>query len=235
MLFMERGDAETSTNEPRLIDKGESIALDAGQGDTGPELRSTPVARTEVNDQPPLMGNEEATDVLPGQGGSDTHGDSRSDERTAYRQMDRVLKGLKEVGHLVDGLLADLSAREVNQPLLEQPVIEQREAAVEIQQQLRELHAAVTDFGRKGPGQDPSVAASIAAQQAALASDIEDAGKRFPRKIAWSRIWEAFKRVVPHLWALIAHLTRVKEWSVAGQIGGGVLGLASAGITVTFG
>jgi hypothetical protein len=39
----------------------------------------------------------------------------------------------------------------------------------------------------------------------------------------------------PLLWSIIGHLVTVKEWTVTGQAGGGMLGFPQASVSVTFG
>ena len=51
----------------------------------------------------------------------------------------------------------------------------------------------------------------------------------------WDTLWDTLKKVVPRVWSMVWHLVKVKEWTVSGQVGTGLLGLAHAGISITFG
>jgi hypothetical protein len=204
-------------------------------GDQSAEFRPQPAAPADAADHPPPPRNAEATDAPGRPEGTDAAGDGRPGESAAGRELDRVLERLGEVERLVDELRADLANRAIRESAQEQALSEEKATAAEVRQEIGELRETVIGLGQKGTGQDPTLAAEAAAQQAVVVSDVRDARKRFPTTATWSRIWQALKRVAPHLWVLIARLARVTEWSVTGQVGGGVLGLASAGITVTFG
>jgi hypothetical protein len=87
-----------------------------------------------------------------------------------------------------------------------------------------------------GPQQPPGQAFQLMAAQVALADDVEDAeesaeseGRRF-----WANIRRKLERAAKKLWAMISHLLRVKEWSLTGTVGTGVLGFGEASISVTF-
>jgi hypothetical protein len=157
--------------------------------------------------------------------------DSSSGQESGAGEVARVLDRLAEVDRIASDLRAELSEMANRLPDVE----EQRAQAEEIRQEVRDLRETVIALAGRGAGQDPSMASAAAAQAAAVASDTKYARRRFRDNPAWKRLWQAVKQVAPHLWALISRLVRVKEWSVTGQLGTGVLGLASAGISVTFG
>jgi hypothetical protein len=50
-----------------------------------------------------------------------------------------------------------------------------------------------------------------------------------------TKVWKEIKAISRRLWSMIAHLMKVTQWTVTGQAGTGVLGLASASVSVTFG
>jgi hypothetical protein len=100
-----------------------------------------------------------------------------------------------------------------------------------------EQKAGVEDLAKAGPGQAPGRAFQLMAGQTVLVDDVEDAeteaqgtGQSF-----WSRIKHWLGRAGKKLWAMISRLVKVKEWSLTGKVGTGVLGLAEASISVTFG
>jgi hypothetical protein len=228
--FAEAPEAETPPISGPIVE----VLVDP-LGDQSAEFRPQPAAPADAADHPPPPRNAEATDAPGRPEGTDAAGDGRPGESAAGRELDRVLERLGEVERLVDELRADLANRAIRESAQEQALSEEKATAAEVRQEIGELRETVIGLGQKGTGQDPTLAAEAAAQQAVVVSDVRDARKRFPTTATWSRIWQALKRVAPHLWVLIARLARVTEWSVTGQVGGGVLGLASAGITVTFG
>lgn len=247
MLVMERGDVwgeSGATEAQEAVPAGPGDAESAALWNASQEKRSEqppPVDASDIGDAKPPDG-EESTEVTgdhDSREATEAPGEGQGGRSATGGEHDRVLARLDEVEHqvdaLVDELRADPAARISDQSSdYEQAVSDQWAVAIDVRQEIRELREAVDALAQGGTGQDPSLAAVAAAQQAALASDVKDARKRFATA-AWSRIWQALKKVAPHLWALITRLTRVKEWSVTGQLGGGVLGLASAGVTVTFG
>jgi hypothetical protein len=52
---------------------------------------------------------------------------------------------------------------------------------------------------------------------------------------SWPAIRLRLKRALKHLWNMIAHLVRVKEWTLEGRLGSDVLGLGSVSVSITFG
>ena len=240
-----RGDTEAADAQEARRRAGQSDAETTALWDGSHEERSE-LPRSYARDfsRIPPPDNEEGKEVIGDRDSleaTEVPGEGYGDQSATDGERDRVLARLDEVEHQVDALVgelrADLAATRANRQFPDheqQAVLDQWSAAIDIRQEVRELREAVSALAQGGTGQDPRLAAVAAAQQAALASDVRDSRKRF-RTAAWSRIWQALKKVAPHLWALITRLTRVKEWSVTGQLGGGVLGLASAGITVTFG
>jgi hypothetical protein len=86
----------------------------------------------------------------------------------------------------------------------------------------------------KGAGQDPQLALAATATQAAAKGETRSARKRFAGSL-WDMVWGEVKAISRRLWSMIGHLVKVKEWTVQGQVGNNVLGLASASVSVTFG
>ena len=104
---------------------------------------------------------------------------------------------------------------------------------------VEELDTTVTELARGGQAQDPSRAFTATTGLNALTSEAEtakeDANEESPERSLLSRIWKSLKKVAPHLWSMISHLLAVKEWSVTGTVGTGILGFANGSISVTFG
>jgi hypothetical protein len=98
-----------------------------------------------------------------------------------------------------------------------------------------QLKTTVRALWERGLDQEPDLATSATAQMAAIQSDVSYARNQFPSTPVWGRIWKTLKRAAPRLWSMICGLLKVKEWSVTGQVGIPVLGLAQAGLSVTFG
>ena len=88
-----------------------------------------------------------------------------------------------------------------------------------------------------GSGQVPDRAFRLAAGHAVLADDIEDTGVEAKDEVKgiWKKVKDWMHKAGLKLWALISRLVKVKEWSISGTVGTGVLGLAQANISVTFG
>jgi hypothetical protein len=163
-------------------------------------------------------GNPEATDA-----GRDSQESGRHNS-TADAQGDRVLKRLDVLEDELDDLRADL-VRRARRQRDQDDLIDELGTVFEIRQEVRELRERVVELAAGGVGQDPALPTAVAAQQAALVSDVRDARRCFGENVAWQRIWRVLKKVAPHLWALITRVARIKEWSVTGQLGTGVLGL----------
>lgn len=106
---------------------------------------------------------------------------------------------------------------------------------ISMRSDVAQLKTTVRTLWQRGLDQEPDLATSATAQMAAIQSDVRYARKQFPSTPVWARIWKTLKRAAPRLWSMICGLLKVKEWSVTGQVGTPVLGLAQAGISVTFG
>lgn len=76
----------------------------------------------------------------------------------------------------------------------------------------------------------PPVAADAAGAVQNAAATVSNAVKN-----AMAAIWSVFKQALHHLWQLICHLATPKEWSLSGDAGLSVLGLANVGAEITFG
>ena len=99
---------------------------------------------------------------------------------------------------------------------------------------VQQMQHEVDEMFRKGAGQDPGPAFSAVAHATSARSGTKYARKHWPGRL-WDTAWDALRRMFPLLWSIIGHLVKVKEWTVGGQVGTGVLGIAQASISVTFG
>jgi hypothetical protein len=108
------------------------------------------------------------------------------------------------------------------------------------------LAATVRTLADAEPDEARDLSVSAMAQLQALESDIDEAEDQATSAsvvsvqvgkvgTVFTSIKKALSKAWKRLWSLISHLTTVKEWSVSGQAGTGVLGFAQATITVTFG
>jgi hypothetical protein len=70
-------------------------------------------------------------------------------------------------------------------------------------------------------------------QQATVTvTEATDASKRW-HSSAWDKIKAEIEKVLDRLWSMISKLVTVKEWTLTGKVGTGVLGLAEASVSVT--
>jgi hypothetical protein len=144
------------------------------------------------------------------------YADAARDIRTITRELRRFAESLPQTGQL----------QEV-----------QREQLRLAERQLREyqrLTALLEELLSKGRDQDPGVGFSAATRATALDGETKDAEEQWPQSI-WKEIRKTLRRLLPRVWSMISHLLQVKEWSLEGQVGAGVIGWAQAGISVTFG
>lgn len=110
----------------------------------------------------------------------------------------------------------------------------QLESAAQALSEVQQMRREVAEMLQRGAGQDPGLGFSAAAHVASARSNIKYAKKRWPGRL-WDAAWDTLRRMFPLLWSIIGNLVKVKEWTVGGQIGTGVLGIAQASISVTFG
>jgi len=99
---------------------------------------------------------------------------------------------------------------------------------------VQQMQLELDEMLRKGANQEPGIGFSAVAHAASAKSGTKYARKRWPGHL-WDAAWDALRRMFPLLWSIIGHLVKVKEWTVGGQVGTGLLGLAQASISVTFG
>jgi hypothetical protein len=165
--------------------------------------------------------------------GYDRAAAAQDDLRVLVNALNEVAKQLLALSHTLqqqlyrgpDGLGPDEKAT------LEAQV----DLADQMAPEVRRLADTARELVAQGPDQAPDLAFSATAQMTALRSDIRRARKRFSANSAWKKIWDMLKDLPKRLLSMISHLVKVKEWSLTGQVGTGVLGLAQASISVTFG
>jgi hypothetical protein len=104
----------------------------------------------------------------------------------------------------------------------------------EVVQDATQIGLMSADVLEEGPGQGPERAAPAAAVARSAERRAKRACKQFGGEL-WNRVWEKTKEILHKLWKMIALLVWVKEWTVQGQAGAALFGLASASVSVTFG
>jgi hypothetical protein len=173
----------------------------------------------------PPEGGEGRDEGGDGTGGYDRVAAARAD-------LKALAEGIAKARDAAAALIAEmgqLTADEAEQV----QAAEQLESARQVDRALEQAMAAAGEMVDKGAGQDPGLAFASAAEMSTAGSTAKRAKKRW--RGTWDSVWEHVRRLFPLLWSIIGHLVKVREWTVSGQIGGGVFGLAQAGISVTFG
>lgn len=124
----------------------------------------------------------------------------------------------------------------------------QYRAATDVLAQIRAVETTLNRIFKKGRHQESGDAFVVLTEYSALMSDAEaqlpgpgpdGGGPPDPTPPWWRQHWNAIvanlKRVVPHLWAFLSRLFTPTQWTVEGNVGTGIFGFASAGLSVTFG
>ena len=111
---------------------------------------------------------------------------------------------------------------------------QQRELAERHEADWRQLIAEIEEIQRRGANQGPDLGCQAMAKAKALQEETKRARKRWPGRV-WDKIWDELKTVLPRIWSMISCLLTVKEWTVNGQAGMPMFGLAQVGISITFG
>ena len=114
---------------------------------------------------------------------------------------------------------------------------ERRELLSSLIAQTDTQRADADEVLQAGPGQPPDGAFRLAAAHAALVDDVKNAQAEAEDKEEgiWEKIRKWLTTAGEKLWAMISRLVKVKEWSLTGTVGTGVLGFTQASISVTFG
>jgi hypothetical protein len=114
---------------------------------------------------------------------------------------------------------------------------ERRELLSSLIAQTDTQRADADEVLQAGPGQPPDGAFRLAAGHAALVDDVKNAQAEAEDKEEgiWEKIRKWLTTAGEKLWAMISRLVKVKEWSLTGTVGTGVLGFTQASISVTFG
>jgi hypothetical protein len=160
----------------------------------------------------------ETDDARSGSGAAGDGTEGRPDYRLLIARMDEVNEAVLQVPSLIkDPLSLDEQLTFLGDLLVE----------------LDRLRESVDRLEAGGSEQGPSAAVAAAAQAEALRADAETGHNRW--KAGWTHVWEAVKRMLPQLWALISGLLHVKEWTVTGQLKSDPFGLLQASVTITFG
>jgi hypothetical protein len=222
----------------RLAREEEAMVGGASRHDNGLTLESDDPRDADFGaDQSLDSGDDhadQASDSDP-DGSSDAPADGYNPLAAAREDLSILVSALDDVSHqlanLVETLREQSSESIDRQPDLENQLV----LAEQIAPTVSQLKGVAEELVADGLDQTPDLAFTATAQMTALQSEVRYARKRYRANRAWGKIWGALKRIAPRLWSLISHLVKVKEWSVTGQVGTGVLGLAQASIRVTFG
>jgi hypothetical protein len=176
--------------------------------------------------------------IETGDGTSDESGDQHAETGGGYRAAEAAAAEAVRVIEALDGIRAEMQLISERQDALagrldalDARQLQEARHVTESVQRLQDIVDAVLAGGR---GQDPGTAFSAQQQAAALTADVKSARKRWHSQ-RWDAAWEWVKKLSRRLWSMLSHLLTVKEWTVTGQVGTGPWGLASAGISVTFG
>lgn len=150
-----------------------------------------------------------------------------ADNRLAavHRDLDLLVGVFKEIS----GQLQDLAAK------LGDKSPDRDEQAAEVKKITPDVDQRIFDVEElaKRPDQALDLAVPATSQWSTVDSELGYASNRWHGR--WTEIWETLKGVGPRLWDMISRLVKVKEWTVTGQVGIPMLGLAQASISVTFG
>ena len=159
-----------------------------------------------------------AADSLASSGGGGSDEEARRDNEDFKAAMAKIRGALRQLVESED-----------------QP--ERREQLMRLIAQTDVQTADADKVVQAGPGQSPDRAFRLAAGHAELADDIEDAQEAAAgdEESIWEKIRRWLRRAGRKLYALISRLLTIKEWSLTGTVGTGVLGLTQASISVTFG
>ena len=158
-------------------------------------------------------------------------GVDRGSDSTGGRGYDRVAAA--QLDH--DAIVADLGRirDELAQTTDSMAGTEQEHAQTVVLLSTR-LERMVGALMEQGPDQDPGTGAAAMQTTEMLADEVQAAESANPRSM-WVRVLDMIKSVSKHLWSMISHLLKIKEWTVSGDGGLSLLGLAKVGISVTFG
>ena len=167
-------------------------------------------------------------DRSEGQDASREHGEPG--ESGAYDPMDVARLDRAAIVEAISKISSVL--KELGEALRQSP--DQSRAAERIQESAKQLRPVAAEMLRKGAGQPPDLVPAALASDAVLRNEADSARKNFGGRV-WDKVWAEVKVISVRLWSMIAHLVKVKEWTVQGQAGGGIFGLASASVSVTFG
>ena len=149
----------------------------------------------------------------------------------ATANSEALAEVVQEITDAMEQLIAELRSDTAARQVMHE---EQLQMAAQVLSAVQQMQLAVAEMLSKGAEQDPGTGFAAAAQAASARSETKYARKRWPGRW-WDAVWEALKRLPSLLWSIIAHLVKVKEWTVSGQLRIPVLDLSQAGISVTFG
>ena len=191
----------------------------------------------EAGDAPPETGGRdpegaEGDGEVPGDDYGRVAGATAAYEKLAAmaREFDTVMQQLEQQ-LVVKQMRAALDQKAAD---VRDAYEQQLEMVAQVQSAVQQMQLAVAEMLRIGAGQDPGLGFTAVTQAESARSGTKYARKRWPGRL-WDAAWDRLRKIFPLLWAIIGELVTVKEWTVGGQVGGGIFGFASASVSVTFG
>ena len=206
------------------------IGLEDREGEDGHQ--DTRSAGDDRDERPPE--NEERPsedgDRLPDDGEAGAEGYDRMAASTADYQA--LAAAVQDFTRIVEQLRRELREEAATRQTVHD---QQLGVSAQVLSAVQQMQLEIAEMLRKGTNQDPGLGFSATAHAASARSGTKYARKRWQGPL-WDAAWDTLRsRIFPLLWNIIARLVRVKEWTVGGQVGTGVLGIAQASISVTFG
>jgi hypothetical protein len=186
---------------------------------------------SEGSKQPPEDGELPPKCEEAGTEGYDSKAAAREDRDAAVSDIREIIADLRaEITELrVEAVAIRQTSAETTE-MLAQELQQAERHEVEYQR----LIALLDEILRRGPNQGPDLGCQAASKAKVLKEETRRARKKWPGRV-WDRIWDKLKTVLPRIWSMISSLLTVKEWTISGQAGSTLFGLAQVGISITFG
>lgn len=158
----------------------------------------------------------------------------------AQAALDRVTSRLRDASQELNDIMKATD--------IEGDASPQFRAARDVLAQIQAVDVSLKRIFKRGRKQESGDAFVVLTEYSALMSDAEaqlpgpgpggggppDSPPPWWRK-HWDAIFATLKDAIPHLWAFLSRLFTPTQWTVEGNVGTGILGFASASVSVTFG